>query len=282
MASVGGLTVLASGFDTLEGPAFDRHGNLFFVDWERHAVYRRSPEGEIREFFNTGGIPAGLAFHPDGSLWVADEGADIHGLLRITPDAEATMIVNEFDGKPLNGANDLLFDAAGNAYFSDPWNTNAQNPVGGFYRYTVDGELQQLDSGLAFPNGLALTHDGQYLILAETYRNRLLRYRIDTDGSVGPREVWAETTPPPGADGMALAEDGTLYVAHFGSGCVDIFGAEGVQRGKIDVPGSEVTNVAFGGPERRTLVITECTTGSIYAIELDVAGLPLHDGFSRL
>ncbi len=77
MATIGEMTVLASGFDTLEGPAFDRYGNLFFVDWVRHSIMRRSSEGELREFYNTGGVPAGLAFHPDGSLWVADEGDDL-------------------------------------------------------------------------------------------------------------------------------------------------------------------------------------------------------------
>lgn len=281
MATIGELTVLASGFDTLEGPAFDRHGNLFFVDWVRHSIMRRSQDGELREFFNTGGIPAGLAFHPDGSLWVADEGDDIHGLLRITPDAEAVIVVNEFAGKPLNGANDLIFDNAGNIYFSDPWQTDAENPTGGFYRYTIDGELQQIDNGLAFPNGVALTHDGQYVILAETFRNRILRYRIEADGTIGPREVWATTTQPSGPDGMAMAMDGTLYVAHHGGGTVDIFSPDGMLAGTIDIPGKSVTNVAFGGPKRKTLVITECDTGSLYSVELDVAGLPLHDGFSR-
>ena len=281
MATIGELTVLASGFDTLEGPAFDRHGNLFFVDWVRHSIMRRSQDGELREFFNTGGIPAGLAFHPDGSLWVADEGDDIHGLLRITPDAEAAIVVNEFAGKPLNGANDLIFDNAGNIYFSDPWQTGAENPTGGFYRYTIDGELQQIDNGLAFPNGVALTHDGQYVILAETFRNRILRYRIEADGTIGPREVWATTTQPSGPDGMAMAMDGTLYVAHHGGGTVDIFMPDGNQAGSIEIPGKRVTNCAFGGPQRTTLVITECDTGSLYSIELDVAGLPLHDGFSN-
>jgi gluconolactonase len=277
---IGEMTVLASGFATLEGPAFDRHGNLFFVDWERHSILKHTPGGEIGEFYNTGGVPAGLAFHPDGSLWVADEGDDIHGLMRITPDGEATIVVDAYRGTPLNGANDLVFDRDGNVYFSDPWRTSAENPVGGFYRYTIDGELQQLDSDLAFPNGVALTHDGQHIILAETYRNRLLRYRIDPDGSIGPREVWAETTLPSGPDGMAFAEDGNLYVAHHDGGTVDIFGADGRQISTIEVPGKRVTNVAFGGKDRKTLVITECETGSIYAVELDVAGQPLHDGFS--
>jgi gluconolactonase len=109
----------------------------------------------------------------------------------------------------------------------------------------------------------------------------LLRYRIDTDGTIGPREVWAETTHPSGGDGMAFAADGNLYVAHHGAGSVDIFDPRGEQIGSISVPGERVTNCAFGGPHRKTLVITECATGSLYAVELDVAGQPLFDGFSN-
>src|SRR5829696_7429240 len=96
------VTVLVSGYDSPEGPAFDRDGNLFFVNWLSSSIVKLTPEGQASEFFNTGGIPAGLAFHPDGSLYVADEGDDIHGVLRITPNGEASILVNDYQGKPLN------------------------------------------------------------------------------------------------------------------------------------------------------------------------------------
>ena len=77
------MTVLISGYDSPEGPAFDRDGNLYFVNWLSSSIVRLTPDGVASEFFNTGGIPAGLAFHRDGSLYVADEGDDIHGVLRV-------------------------------------------------------------------------------------------------------------------------------------------------------------------------------------------------------
>ena len=275
------VEVFVSGLTSPEGPCFDAEGNLFFVNWLTSSIMKATPEGVVSEFFNTGGIPAGLAFHPDGSLYVADEGADIHGLMRITPDGEATILVNEFEGKPLNGANDLVLDSNGVVYFSDPWQTSLENPVGGFYRFFPDGRLEQLDTGLAFPNGVALLADGSAVILAETMRNRLLKYEIDAHGNVAERTVWATTYEPSGADGMALDSEGNLFVAHFNGSAVDIFNASGVMTGKIDSPGAQVTNCAFGGDDGKTLMITEVTTGSVYRTRVDVPGLELYDNRPR-
>ena len=79
---------LVTGFDSPEGPAFDAQGRLWFVNWLSSAVLRLEADGVAREVLNTGGIPAGLAFHRDGTLYIADEGAQHHGVLRLagTPD----------------------------------------------------------------------------------------------------------------------------------------------------------------------------------------------------
>ncbi len=268
------VTVLISGYDSPEGPAFDRHGTLYFVNWLSSSIVQLPPGGVASEFFNTGGIPAGLAFHRDGSLYVADEGDDIHGVLRIA-DGEATIVVNSYEGQPLNGANDLVFDSHGVLYFSDPWRSSAENPIGGFYRHFPDGTLELIDHGLAFPNGVALSADGTAVFLAETYHNRILRYPIGPDGAVGAREVFAALPGGEGPDGMAFDEAGNLYVAHYGGGKVAVFSPAGAMIQEIPVPGTKVTNVAFGGPDRRTLVITDVETASLYQIRVEVPGLKL-------
>lgn len=281
MRTAGEVEPLLSGFPTPEGPAFDRDGILYFVDWEASSIVALTPEGVAGELFNTKGIPAGLAFHPDGSLWVADEGENIHGLLRIGRDGESLLVVNEYQGHPLNGANDLVFDAEGAVYFSDPWGSSADNAIGAFYRYFPDGRLEQIDTGLAFPNGVALSADGSYVFLAETFRNRILKYPINRDGTVGPREIFANTEEPSGPDGMAFDANGDLFVAHWGAGRVDVFDQEGKQVEEIRVPGIKPTNVAFGGSENKDLIITEVETGSLYRVRMNVSGQPLHDGRSH-
>lgn len=269
------VSVLISGYDTPEGPAFDGLGNLYFVNWSTSSIVKLTPAGTATEFFNTGGIPAGLAFHRDGALFVADEGDDIHGLLRVSG-GQATILANSYDETPLNGANDLVFDRQGTVYFSDPWQSSLANPIGGFYRLSPELHLERLDKGLAFPNGVALSPSGDAVYLAETYRNRILRYAIDGHGRVGPREEFAQLPGDHGPDGMAFDEVGNLYVAHYGGGRVAIFNSSGELFDEIPVPGKNVTNVAFGGPDLRTVVITEVATASLYTTRVDIPGLKLY------
>ena len=159
-------------------------------------------------WLNTGGIPAGLAFHRDGTLYIADEGAQHHGVLRLagTPAGAGALTpwVQAYEGQPLNGANDLVFDAQGVLYFSDPWGSSLEKPIGGFYRAFPDGRLERLDEGLAFPNGVAIDPAGTAVYLAETGPNRVLRYALGGDGSVGERTVFAALEGGPGPDGMAF------------------------------------------------------------------------------
>lgn len=272
----GPVELLIDGYNSPEGPAFDNDGNLYFVDSFVSAIVKVTPAGEASEFFNTGGAPTGLAFNPDGNLYVADMGYEIHGILRITPDGKSSeIVVNTYEGAPLGG-NDLVFDAAGVLYFSDP-----RNAPGGLYRWFPDGTLEQLDNGLQFPNGVELTAAGDAVILAESVRNRLLRYAIGPDGTVGPREIWTTLDGSYFPDGMAFDERGDLYVALARAGHIDVIDPTGAMVDQLVVPGAEVTNVAFGGEDNKTLVITDVTSHAVYKVRMNVAGQPLHDGRSE-
>ena len=276
MAARGSLETVATGYNSPEGPAFDRHGNLFFVNWLTSSIVRVTPDGSAAEFANTGGIPAGLAFHRDGTLYVADEGEQWHGVLKVTPDGTITPWVQSYEGQPLNGANDLVFDRQGVLYFSDPWGSSLEKPIGGFYRAFADGRLEQIDRGLAFPNGVAVDAAGTAVFLAETLHNRILRYELRPDGSIGGRDEFARLAGHPGPDGMAFDEEGNLYVAHWGEGRVDVFDRSGKEIDQIPTPGRSTTNCAFGPPsDRTTLIITEVESASVYRLRLGVRGQAL-------
>lgn len=269
---------IATGYNSPEGPAFAENGDIYFVNWLNSSIVRLGADGSPQEFANTGGIPAGLAFHRDGTLYCADEGAQIHGVIKIDSHGGISPFVDRYQDRPLKGANDLVFDRHGVLYFSDPWGSSATTPTGGLYRAFPDGRLEQLDTGLAFPNGVALDADESAIFLAETPRNHILRYPISANGAVGASTVFARLSGSPGPDGMAFDAEGRLYVAHHGAGRVVVLNADGREVDSLAVPGRQPTNVAFGGPDFASLIVTEVQTGAVYRTHLGVKGQPLFGG----
>jgi gluconolactonase len=264
------VSVFVNGFKFPEGPAFDRDGHLFVVDVETGDISKISPEGRVKIFFNTGGAPNGAKFHANGDLYVADRKM---GIIAISPSGEMWVIVDHYQGKKFNGPNDLIFDSSGNLYFTDPHGSSAENPFGCVYRVSSRGEVTLLASGLAFPNGLVLSQDERYLFLANTRKNRVLRYVLDPPPFRS--YLFSQLSGEWGPDGMAFDVAGNLYVAHYGGGDVIILNPKGEPVERIPVGGLHPTNVAFGGPDRRILFVTEVGTGAIYRFKTDHAGLPL-------
>ena len=226
---------------------------------------------------DTGGIPAALAFGPDGALYITDEGH--RAILRVGPDGGRSRWVDSFEGEPLNGPNDLVFDADGSLYFTDPWGSSQQNPVGAVYGRAPGGGLHRIDAHMAFPNGVVLRGDGLYV--AETLRLCVWLYDIVAPGRATNRRLFCRLPEVPdaevcGPDGMAFDSEGNLLVAHFGSGRVFVYDAGGTEVDRICCGGANPTNVCFGGPHRTTLFITVDDTGEMVTVDWGVPGQTLH------
>jgi gluconolactonase len=262
--------LFAEGFKFPEGPAFDSAGNLFAVNVKTGDISKISPAGQVKTFVNTGGAPNGAKFHLHGDLYVADR---MMGIMAVSPQGEMRVIVDRYQGKRFNGPNDLLFDSRGNLYFTDPHGSSAENPIGRLFRVSSQGKLDCLAEGLAFPNGLALSPHEKYLFVADTRKNRILRYVLDPPVR---SYLFAQMNGGWGPDGMAFDLAGNLYVAHYGGGEVMVIDPKGELAERITVGGLFPTNVAFGGPDRKTVYVTEVETGSIYRFKADCPGLPLY------
>ena len=226
------------------------------------------------EFFNTGGIPAGLAFHRDGSLYVADEGDEIHGVLRVA-NGQATILVNDFEGQPLNGANDLVFDETASSTFPIPGGHQPKTRSAGSTASSRMVVWSGSTMAWPFPMASRSVPTAAPSTWPRPTATASCATSIGADGAVGAREDFAFLPGWEGPDGMAFDEAGNLYVAHFGGGKVAVFNQSGEMIEVIPVPGAKVTNVAFGGADRRTLVITDVETASIYQTRVDVPGLRL-------
>ena len=258
----------------LEGPSFDREGNLYVTDIPFGRIFRISPRLEWTLAAQYDGWPNGIAIHRDGSLWIADYR---RGLLRLEPKAQAPQpILGHRNSESFRGLNDLTFDADGQCYFTDQGQTGLHDPTGRVYRLRTSGALDLVVCGVPSPNGVALDAQGKALFIAVTRANQVWRGPLLADGSVSKVGAFRTFFGTSGPDGMAVDADNRLVVAHASLGGAFVLNARGEVTHFVKSPvGSTVTNVAYR-PGTSRLVMTESETGTILEAELPAAGAPLY------
>lgn len=260
----------------LEGPSFDRAGNLYVVDIPFGRVFRVSPAGDawvlVAEY---DGWPNGLKVHRDGAAWIADYR---RGILRLDPASGAVSPVLETrHSEGFKGCNDLFFAPNGDLYFTDQGQTGLHDPTGRVYRLgAADGRLERLIGTVPSPNGLVLNLAGTRLLVAATRANAVWSLPLMGDGSVSKAGLFVQLSGGvAGPDGLALDEAGGLWACHLGIGAWR-FDARGLPTHLVEAPeGALWTNLAFGGPDGRGLFITDSAAGEIVRAEVPFAGAPL-------
>lgn len=257
----------------LEGPTFDREGNLYVVDIPFGRIFRISPTLEWTLACQYDGWPNGLAMHRDGSLWIADYRS---GLLKLEPSSrEPTALLTHRNSESFRGVNDLTFDREGNCYFTDQGQTGLHDPSGRVYRLRTNGQLDLVMGGIPSPNGVALDRDGRFLYVAVTRANQVWRGPLLADGSVSKVGAFRTFFGASGPDGMAVDVDNRVVVAHASLGGAFVIAANGEVTHFVKSPGgSTVTNVAYR-PGTGKLVMTESESGSVLEADLVAAGAAL-------
>lgn len=258
----------------LEGATFDRSGQLWVVDLLSGNVMTADESGDCEVVANTGGAPNGAKFHRDGRLFIADKNL---GILALDVDTgEVETVTNTYKTELLRGVNDLVFDADGGLYFTEPYGSSATNPNGRVFYVAPDGSTSVAAEGIAFPNGVALSPDEMQLYVGEYAAKRILS--IPSQSAVNDFEipyVVGHTQGGVGADGMAVDGEGNIYFAIFQGGAVGVVSADRYHYGSIPLPeraGSFVTNLAFSDGY---LYITEATQGVVWRVAVSKAGHPL-------
>ncbi|MFW6195683.1 MAG: SMP-30/gluconolactonase/LRE family protein [Chloroflexota bacterium] len=277
-----------------EGPVLlsDHSWALVEMHPDRGWITHLSSDGKERRVIATTGRPNGLLVDSDGVLWVA-ESVNPPSLLRVTMDGHVERVLDNCDGEPFLFPNDLCFGSDGALYMTDSGILNSEwrkyedrskAPADGrIYRIDLsDRSIRKLDSGLAFANGIAFGPD-DHLYVSTTQAAKVYRYRWNSDGSLGPREEFADLLDPEksgfrGGDGMAFGQDGNLYCAVVGQGDVSVFAPDGSLVRRIQLQGPAPTNVAFGPQGSRKLYVTEQGVGRFEVYDVDTDGLPLHPG----
>ena len=256
----------------LEGPSFDRSGNLIVTDIPHGRVFRISSTGAWTQIAEYDGWPNGLKLHKDGRAYITDYKRGIMALDLAS--GTITPLIQTMRSESFKGVNDLHFAANGDLYFTDQGQTGLHDPTGRVYRYGTDGRLVALVNTIPSPNGLVLDLHERVLFVAVTRANAIWRLPIMPDGAVSKVGVAIQLTGGlSGPDGLALDEEGGLVVAHAGMG-VWRFDRMGRPTHFIDpVVAPFVTNIAFKG---RRLYMTESESGTILTAELPVAGKTMY------
>ena len=270
---------LAENFAFPEGPAYDGKGGVIVSNCNGNTINKINKEGNAVLFTAdpkkfTFGKTNGLAYGDESLLYVCDFGRN--AILRIASDGKTEIYADKFEDTGFRGPNDLAFDPEGNLYFTDPVGSDAKNPTGCVYRVEKGSRrVAKVASGLAFPNGIALSADAKTLYIAESHTFRILKAAVKPDGSLEAPQLFCQLPDGHKPDGIAFDQAGNLYVATYGQGCVTVIAPEGKVVRTIVVPGSDVTNVEFGGKDMKTLYITEAKTGALYIADIAIGGLPL-------
>jgi gluconolactonase len=263
------LEKLAGDFAFTEGPACDQAGNIFFTDQPNNRIMEWSTDGKLSTFLQPSGRANGMMFDANGNLIAC---ADEHNQLwSIAPDKTVTVLVTNFEGKYLNGPNDVWVAPNGAMYLSDPfykrnwWDhtTMALANEEVFYLSTDRKSLVMVTDDLKKPNGITGTPDGKNLFVSDIQANQTWRYDIQPDGSLTNKTFICAL----GSDGMTIDADGNLYLTGHG---VRVFDRTGKQIDHIDINEPWTANVSFGGKDHQTLFIT--ASESLYSIRLRVKG----------
>ena len=259
----------------LEGPSFDRAGNLYVTDIPWGRIFKIPPSGEVSVAAEYDGEPNGLKFHKDGRGFIADHK---NGIMVFDP---STGKVEPCLDRPLlqrfKGTNDLVFASNGDLYFTDQGQTGLDDPTGRLYRLRTTGQLDCILDNVPSPNGLVLNADENVVFLAVTRDNAVWRVPLMKDGTASKVGVFIQMSGGGGPDGMAIDRDGNLAVCHVGFGAVWVFSAKGEPLYRIDSPeGLFTTNCAYGGVDGKQLFITESKTGTILVADLKTPGQPMY------
>lgn len=252
----------------IEGPAVDAAGNVYAVNFGRQqTIGIVTPQGVAREFATLPGasVPNGLRFDRQGALYVADYVG--HNVFRIAPDGSAPQLYAH--EASMSQPNDLAIMEDGVLYASDPdW----AHDTGRVWRIGRDGKVTLAADGMGTANGIEVSPDGRTLYVNESVQRNIWAFSIGADGALTNKRL-LHRFEDFGMDGMRVDVDGNLYVSRFGKGTVAKLSRDGQLLLEIALPGLRPSNLCFGGPDGRTLYVTEVEHQQLLQFRVDRPGL---------
>jgi gluconolactonase len=263
--------VFATGLDHPECIAFDRGGNLW-AGGEAGQVYRIDPAGRVEQIANLGSFNAGLAFSPNGELFVCNPSL---GIVHVAPNGQHAVFATHASEHKLICPNYPVFDRAGNLYITDSGQWKKRN--GALTRFKPDGSGEVVAGDLGYANGLALSADERTLFMVESDTDRVYRFDIGSDETPSRACLFAENVGRL-PDGLALDESGNLYASCYASDDIHRMISTGEKTlfayDHHAILLSRPTNMAFGvrDEERDTMYVANLGRQTIVRAKVGVRG----------
>ncbi|MCX7344782.1 MAG: SMP-30/gluconolactonase/LRE family protein [Alphaproteobacteria bacterium] len=270
------LTNIGLAFDHPEAVAWGPDGRAY-AGGEAGQLCRFSLDGKSCEEIARipGGFLLGLAHDAAGNTYACDDrSACVH---RIAPDGSVSTYASGSEAQKMRVPNYPVFDDQGNLYVSDSGTWG--NRDGFIWKVAPGGKAAVWDrSSNGFTNGMCLSSDGKALYVAESSPPLVSRIEIGADGKAGRRTVVVEL-PRTVPDGLALDEAGNLYISLYNPNIIYRLSPDGTLATLYDdweqLMLIAPTNIAFGGPDMRTLIIASLCGWSVHVATVDVPGLRL-------
>ncbi len=252
-----------------EGPAVAKDGSVYFTDQPNDRIYHWDEQEGITLWLEGTERSNGLYVNAEDHLVACADAQN--RIILIDNNKEMKVLLEEFEGKHLNGPNDLWIAPNGDIYFTDAYYHRNYWPEGqgegqevrGVYRLTPAGVVTRVISDYKQPNGIIGTPDGKTLYVADIEDKKIWRYKILRDGTLAGKTFFA----PHGSDGMTIDNRGNIYLT---MGKVWVYSPDGELIQEIDLPESP-SNICFGGKERDILFIT--ARSSVYTLKMNVRGV---------
>jgi len=267
------IELVKDGFEELEGPVGTPDGGLYFSDTSGNRTYRLDKSGAISVWRENTSGTNGLFLLGNGRLLAAETRGP--RVISVMPDGSVAPVATMYAGQKLRGPNDLIADKKGGVYFTDPAPRPAPNAVpkepGNVLYISPGGDVLLIDDQIRRPNGLSLSIDEKTLYVDDTEGEFLYAFDVQPDGTVKNKRQFVKLLEPvegslgprSRADGMCVDSEGRIYVTT-GAG-LQVISPGGEHLGIVRTP-TLIRNIAFSGPDRRTLYMT--AVEALYRVQM--------------
>ena len=261
------LTAVNSFTSGAEGPAVDKDGNLYAVNYSKEGTIGKiTPTGDSSIFIElpNGSVGNGIRFNSKGEMMIADY--TNHNILKV--DMASKQISVYAHDSTMNQPNDIAIDSKDRLYASDP---NWKASTGRIWCINTDGKMSILEDNMGTTNGIEVSPDEKNLYVNESVQRKVWAYDLSDNGTISNKRLLIEF-PDFGMDGMRCDVDGNLYIARHGKGTIAKVSPLGKLLQEIKLKGTKPSNIAFGGKDGRTAYITLQDRGNIESFRVEVPG----------